>query len=145
MDELISKEIENLEKKFNNLNNLEEGEKPYYNEDIIEISKRGVFQSLSRFVSLNDRHVFLKKFKEDIDRINKLYDSIILNLNIFIFAFVRNYFENIKSMQKLYILILKSINILKETYKSDEKYIEELENLKEYVKSYYKENIGLLK
>ena len=69
------------------------------------ISKKGYFQSVSRLLSSNDRRKFLTNFIKDIERINRLYDSIILNLNIMMFAFLKNYFQNIKSLHVLYRLI----------------------------------------
>lgn len=140
MEEIISKEIEFLEKKFINLNNLEVGDKLYYNNEIIEVSKKGIFQSVTRFYNLTDRHIFLQKFKEDINRINKLYDCMILNMSVLMFVFVKNYFENIKSIQTLYKLLLKSLSTLVVTYKDDEKYVLELTNLLIELQGYYKDN-----
>lgn len=150
MDFLLKEELTKLDTKFNNLDKLKKGDKLYYENENIMILENSYFQSITRLLYFQDRHTFYNKFKKDINRLNKIFssllfktinntNSIILNTNNIVLN--NDYYVQINFIHNK---IIKAINILKKTYEDDVDYLIKLDNLKNSIKFFYNKDKNIL-
>lgn len=123
MNFLIEDKYYELKNIFRNLKNMNIGDKPYYFNSKIYFSKNIPYiQGFTRYFYSLDRYSFLDFFSKDVEKLIKFENELI------------NYKKEhkiIEKIKKLKKLLNSGIEILKDTYHDDKRYIKKINILAE--------------
>lgn len=136
--ELILEHL-NFKSKFENLQDIEVGDKPYYDNNKICYSKNYYGQSLVRYIYGINRNNFISKFTEDLIKFKQLvkqckdynFDLVGVILDNTLIPNNKILNQELKEMKKILLIFC---NKLKHTYNSDIQFIEKVEICEEILR-----------
>lgn len=136
--ELILEHL-NFKSKFENLQDIEVGDKPYYDNNKICYSKNYYGQSLVRYIYGINRNIFISKFTEDLMKFKQLvkqckdynFDLVGLILDNTLIPNNKILNQELKEMKKI---LFDFCDKLKHTYNSDIQFIEKVEICEEILR-----------